>query len=307
MKHLKKVVIVFCLLCSLITPVTAYATGDGNIDSGGGNMGDGTSINKWSSRDEGVRITVVNAADGSPVTTPIDLTNKRPSDIKIHFGKVCKSSYRDGLGLSARVGGYHYYNPAQSLPQIISTSSGGANLAAIKRYFTDEQVIRAIAGYTGMDFETLINGSYKDILFEEFISGKKTELGVGVLEVNGILKVLPICMITYDSKFFSNEVKFSGEGVVEKYVEINTPILKKASEIAKQIHIEMGCSGISRTDMVLTENDELYVLETNTLPGLLKNSLFPNQCKNAGISYKEMVDILLQGAYRRKPFFVDKK
>ncbi len=45
------------------------------------------------------------------------------------------------------MGGYTFYNPAQSLPQIISTSRGGANLAAIKQYFTDEQVIRAIAGY----------------------------------------------------------------------------------------------------------------------------------------------------------------
>ncbi len=159
------------------------------------------------------------------------------------------------------------------------------------------------------DFYKAINVRelYKDILFEEFISEKKMELGVGVLEKNGIPKVLPICMITYDSKFFSNEVKFSGKGVIEKYVDIDTPILKEAAEIARRIHIEMGCSGLSRTDMILTENNELYVLETNTLPGLLNNSLFPNQCKYAGISYREMVDILLQGAYRRKPFFVEKK
>ena len=60
--------------------------------------------------------------------------------------------------------GYTFYNPAQSLPQIISTSRGGANLAAIKQYFTDEQVIRAIAGYVGMDFQTLTNGEYKLLL-----------------------------------------------------------------------------------------------------------------------------------------------
>lgn len=61
-------------------------------------------------------------------------------------------------------GGYTFYNPAQSLPQIISTSRGGANLTAIKQYFTDEQVIRAIAGYVGMDFQTLTNGEYKLLL-----------------------------------------------------------------------------------------------------------------------------------------------
>lgn len=164
MKYIRKALLLSVLLFSLVVPMTVYATGDGNIDNGGGSLGSGTNTNYWSSHDEGVRVTVVNASDGSVVSSSIDLTNKSPSDIKVHFGQVCKTAYKNGTGLSARVGGYTYINPAQPLPQIISTSSGGANLAAIKRYFTDEQVIRAIAGYVGMDFETLTNGNYKLLL-----------------------------------------------------------------------------------------------------------------------------------------------
>lgn len=52
-------------------------------------------------------------------------------------------------------------NPAQALPTIISSGSGNANIEAIKSYFTDEQVIRSIAGMTGMDFDTLVGGDYK--------------------------------------------------------------------------------------------------------------------------------------------------
>lgn len=164
MKYIRKGFLLFVLVFSLVMPMTVYATGEGNIDNGGGGMGQGTSTNKWSNRDEGVRVTVVRASDGSPASASIDLTNKSPSDIRVHFGKVSKVSYRDGAGLSARMGGYTYIKPAQSLPQIINTSSGGANLEAIKRYFTDEQVIRSIAGYVGMDFETLIGGEYKLLL-----------------------------------------------------------------------------------------------------------------------------------------------
>lgn len=131
------------------------------MDNGGGGLGSGTNTNYWSNRDEGVRVTVVRASDGHAASASIDLTNKNPTDIRVHFGKVCKTDYCSGAGLSARMGGYTFYNPSQSLPQIISTSGGGANLEAIKRYFTDEQVIRAIAGYTGMDFKTLTNGEYK--------------------------------------------------------------------------------------------------------------------------------------------------
>ena len=106
---------------------------------GGGSMGDATSHGSWNPGNEGVRITVVRASNHAVVTTPFDLTNKQPAAGIYHFGKVSKTSYRNGAGLSARMGGYTFYNPAQSLPQIISTSRGGANLTAIKQYFTDEQ------------------------------------------------------------------------------------------------------------------------------------------------------------------------
>lgn len=161
MKYIRKNLLLFVMLFSLIVPMTVYAAGEGNIDHGGGGLGNGTNTNFWSSRDEGVRVTVVRASDGCTASISIDLTNKNPTDIRVHFGKTCKTDYRNGAGLSAKMGGYTFHNPAQSLPQIISTSSGGANLAAIKGYFTDEQVIRSIAGYVGMDFKTLTNGEYK--------------------------------------------------------------------------------------------------------------------------------------------------
>ena len=164
MKYIKQKILLFVLLLAMAMPVSVYAAGEGNIDNGGGGMGAGTGTNFWSSHDEGVRVTVIRASDGAVASASIDLTNKHPTDIRVHFGKVSKTSYRNGAGLSARMGGYTFYNPAQSLPQIISTSRGGANLAAIKQYFTDEQVIRAIAGYVGMDFQTLTNGEYKLLL-----------------------------------------------------------------------------------------------------------------------------------------------
>ena len=164
MKRFKRWVLTFLLIVSTLAPMTVYAEGEGNIDNGGGGLGQGTNTNYWNTGDEGVRVTVVSASDGSAVTASIDLTNRSPSDIKVHFGKVCKSDYRGGAGLSAKVGGYDYYVPAQSLPKIITTSSGSASIAAIKSYFTDEQVIRSIAGYVGMDYDTLTGGDYKLLL-----------------------------------------------------------------------------------------------------------------------------------------------
>ena len=75
-------------LCFLIMSVPAYATGQGNVDGGGGGMGQGSSENYWSPGDEGVRVSVISTIDHKVVGTPVDLTNRSPSDIRLHFGKV---------------------------------------------------------------------------------------------------------------------------------------------------------------------------------------------------------------------------
>lgn len=161
MKRRYSLILVSALLLSMLFPVSAYAVGEGNLDGGGGSMGQGTSLNSWSPGNEGVRVTVVRAEGHEPVARPIDLTNKRPN-IAYSFGKVSKLSYTKGTALSVDTNAYEYVNPAQSLPRIISSKSlGAANIEEIKSYFTDEQVVRSIAGLTGMDFDTLVNGQYR--------------------------------------------------------------------------------------------------------------------------------------------------
>ena len=149
----------------IVTVIVAdYATGDGNFDGGGGGMGSGTSTNYWNPGMDGVRISVVNVDSHAVVGNTVDWSNQNPSTNMIHFGKVSKLSYNSGRALSPVVGGYVCVRPAQSLPRIISTGDYPASIAAIRSYFTDEQVIRAIAGYVGIDFDTLIAGDYKIVV-----------------------------------------------------------------------------------------------------------------------------------------------
>lgn len=149
------------LFLSFSTTETVFAAGDGNMDGGGGSFGTGTSTNKWVNGDEGVRVTIVRVSDGAAVSESVDLTNVNPGNIVVHFTKTSKIAYRNGASLTPNTGTYTYVNPGQPLPKIIKTSSGGGNIEQIKRYFTDEQVLRGIAGYCGFDFDTLISGEYK--------------------------------------------------------------------------------------------------------------------------------------------------
>ena len=170
MKQKRGVFLAVLLSLSFLFSVPVYAVGDGNIDGGGGNMGQGTSQNSWSPGNEGVRVTVIRAEGHEPVTRPIDLTNKQPK-IVYSFGKVSKMSYTKGSALTVDTNPYEYVNPAQSLPRIISSKSlGQANIEEIKSYFTDEQVVHSIAGLTGMDIDTLVGGRITGFYWNRSVS-----------------------------------------------------------------------------------------------------------------------------------------
>ncbi|MCQ1530119.1 hypothetical protein [Lutispora saccharofermentans] len=163
MKRRLSFFLVLVLLLSMLLPVTAYADGEGNIDNGGGGMGSGTNENYWNGGDEGVRVTVVRASDRSPVTTPVDFSNRTPS-IAVHFGKVSKISYTAGRTLSPVTTTYVCEKPDIVMPRIISTSSGQASIEQIKQYFCSEYMVMTVAQVTGMNYEILTNGEYKLLL-----------------------------------------------------------------------------------------------------------------------------------------------
>ena len=153
------------LLILGICPMSALADtgGSGNVDGGGGSMGQGTSQNSWNPGMDGVRVTVIYSETQKPASASIDLTSKTPA-IKIHFGKVSKIQYRDGSSISPTTSNYVYYNPAITMPRIISTGSSKASIEAIKKYFCDEIIVRYIAELTGISYDDLITGKYKLLL-----------------------------------------------------------------------------------------------------------------------------------------------
>jgi hypothetical protein len=153
------------LLILGICPMSALADtgGSGNVDGGGGSMGQGTSQNSWNPGMDGVRVTVIYSETQKPASASIDLTSKTPA-IKIHFGKVSKIQYRDGSSISPTTSSYVYYNPAITMPRIISSGGTKASIEAIKKYFCDEIIVRYIAELTGISYDDLITEKYKLLL-----------------------------------------------------------------------------------------------------------------------------------------------
>ena len=161
MKRFLNIGIALLLFITALCMPDVYAEGDPNIDHGGGGWGDGSEMNKWEVFDEGIRATIIEKTTGAPVSCSVDITNADTTDIQVHFEKTSKSAYRDGVELNAQFGSYDCKKPVGSLPKIINTNSYPAKIEEIKNYFTDEQVLRSIAGYVGFDYNTMIGGKYK--------------------------------------------------------------------------------------------------------------------------------------------------
>jgi len=140
-----------------------------------------------------------------------------------------------------------------------------------------------------------------DVILEAYLKG--TEITGGVLG-NDALLLLPIVEIIPGSaySFFEYEAKYRQEATQEICpARISRTLFDCAQSCAETAHRALCCRGYSRTDMII-HNETVYVLETNTIPGMTPVSLFPLAAKTAGISFSQLLDRLielaLEGSYR---------
>ncbi len=138
-----------------------------------------------------------------------------------------------------------------------------------------------------------------DYLIEEFIPGR--ELTVSIIEVNDNLRVLPILELKPKNEFYDFEAKYT-KGMTEFILpaKLNPPTLEKIEKDSLKIFSEIGCSSSGRVDFILDENENPYILEVNSLPGMTDTSDLPAQAKAVGIEYEELVEVVLKSARLHK-------
>lgn len=136
-----------------------------------------------------------------------------------------------------------------------------------------------------------------EILIERFVPG--TEVSCGVIG-GQTLQALPVIEIVPAGEWFDYEAKYT-PGAAEEIVpaRIAPEVTARVQEFAMAAHKALGCWGMSRTDMRITPEGEIYVLETNTIPGLTEGSLLPKEARAAGIMLPELFDRLIGFAFER--------
>ena len=134
------------------------------------------------------------------------------------------------------------------------------------------------------------------IIIEEFLSGQ--EITCGIIG-NDDYQILPLVEIKSKRRFFDYQAKYS-EGECEEIVPAKLPV--EISEIVKKtalkVYRSINCQVFGRVDLILVDGVP-YVLEINTIPGLTPISLLPKAALAAGLTYSQLLDVLIDYSFKK--------
>jgi D-alanine-D-alanine ligase len=137
-----------------------------------------------------------------------------------------------------------------------------------------------------------------EILLEEYIQGR--EITGGILGNQNLL-ALPIVEIIPEKKytFFDYEAKYKEKASKEICpAPITESLTQLAQDYALRAHKAIELRGYSRTDMIV-RGEEIFVLETNTIPGMTATSLLPQAAQAAGLTFGALLDRLIELALEK--------
>lgn len=173
----------------------------------------------------------------------------------------------------------------QSLPEgikypcIVKTSHGGSSVG-VYRVASEAELNPALEEAFMLEDEVVI---------EQLIKGQEfTDL-----VMDG--KAYPIVQIVPKTGDYDYKNKYQAGSTEETCpAPISEALTKKIQETALQAYRALRLSVYARMDFIVTEDEEVYCLEANTLPGMTPTSLIPQEAAAAGISYEELCEKLIE-------------
>lgn len=169
---------------------------------------------------------------------------------------------------------------------VIKPNSLGASLFT-QKYLVDEQAELAII--------TNIKNIFKFdrfALVQKFIRGR--EYSVGCIHLPDSSIALDVVEISTPNGFFGHEEKHQRNKAIEKIIHKDTPITLRLKSIALEIFESVGFEYMCRFDFIVTPESDIYFLEANPIPGLMKNSIFPKMLQARNLSISEIFPLFSQ-------------
>jgi D-alanine-D-alanine ligase len=148
---------------------------------------------------------------------------------------------------------------------------------------------------SALDAARTCSGQFGDCMIEQYISG--TEITVGVLQD----RALPIIEIRSKTGFYDYEAKYLDDRTEFLLDTINDPALVAEIEAAAlSCFHALGCRDFARVDFILSERQEIYALEVNTIPGFTSHSLLPRAAARTGLQMPQLCLQIVRAALDRR-------
>ena len=133
--------------------------------------------------------------------------------------------------------------------------------------------------------------AYDDALVEEYVPGQEVTVGILGERVLGAMEVVA------KGEFHSYAVKYTpGREEFLMPAPLNASTSARVHSVARQAHTTLGCSGYSRVDTRVNPAGDVFLIELNTLPGLMELSYLPRIAAHVGLSYEDLVEAILDRA-----------
>jgi D-alanine-D-alanine ligase len=152
--------------------------------------------------------------------------------------------------------------------------------------------------YEKKDLQAAIDKAFledDEIIIESYLNG--TEVSVGVITYKNKTLVLPITEIVTENDFFDYEAKYEGKSKEITPARLSQIQEENVRQQAKKAYEILKMKGFSRSEFIFID-DEPYMLEMNTTPGLTEESILPQQARNAGISLPELFESAINEALK---------
>lgn len=165
-------------------------------------------------------------------------------------------------------------------PMVVKPNTGGSSIG-ISIVSTKKELIEAIERIKEMK---------EEILVEKFIEGQ--EVTCGIMEKENKLTVMSVLDIKTTDGYYDYEARYKDSRSCINFSALPQYLQTMIQEIAKKVFRLLRCSGYGRVDMIVQE-EQIYVLEINTLPGLTYRSLIPKAIEGKGDSFRDFLDELI--------------
>lgn len=165
--------------------------------------------------------------------------------------------------------------PLAQAPFVLKPYDGGSSI--------DTFIIRSFP-YDKAPLEEAL-ARHEHMLIEQLIDGDEVTVGILGDEALPVIEIIPP-----KDKEFDYENKYNGATAeLCPPINVSAELQQKAQELSLAIHKATGCRHLSRTDIMIDATGNLYIIDTNTLPGLTGQSLYPKAAAAKGYDWTSLV------------------